>query len=245
MCGGRSSGRRPPGEIQSFRGKRREPNSHRARLTSHGTHCDYCAAGPWARLLGGFLVRGRHRAIFGQCRLNEFWGASRWRTGWRDCATERRIRFLVREERASVSRNSLSIYGSQRASIHAIPSGSFVTSYSERPTVTLTPGLRVRWAGTRRISPWAAFGGGMARIDRTGTIFDAGRHSATQSDIKFVPALAPAAGADIRLRGRWFLRGEFRAFLYRTPGVGFVASEFDWNQWHSNPTGIVSFVYRR
>ena len=139
----------------------------------------------------------------------------------------------------------LSIYGSQRASIHAIPSGSFVTSYSERPTVTLTPGLRVRWAGPRRISPWVAFGGGMARIDRTGIIFDAGRPSATQSDIKFVPALAPAAGADIRLRGRWFLRGEFRAFLYRTPGVGFVASEFDWNQWHSNPTGIVSLVYRR
>src|SRR5438445_401569 len=74
----------------------------------------------------------------------------------------------------------LSIYGSQRASIHAIPSGSFVTSYSERPTLTLTPGLRVRWAGTRRISPWAAFGGGMARIDRTGIIFDAGQPSATQ-----------------------------------------------------------------
>ena len=85
----------------------------------------------------------------------------------------------------------------------------------------------------------------MARIDRTGIIFDAGRPSATQSDIKFVPALAPAAGADIRLRGRWFLRGEFRDFLCRTPGVGFVASEFDWNQWHSNPTGIVSLVYRR
>ena len=139
----------------------------------------------------------------------------------------------------------LSIYGSQRASIHAIPSGPFVTSYSERPTATLTPGLRARLAGHRRITPWAAFGGGMARIDRTGIIFDMGQPSATQSDIKFVPALAPAAGADIRLRGRLSLRGEFRAFLYRTPFVGFVASEFDWNRWHNNPTGIVSVVYKR
>jgi hypothetical protein len=85
----------------------------------------------------------------------------------------------------------------------------------------------------------------MARIDRTGIIFAAGLPSATQSDIKFVPALAPAAGADIRLRGRWSLRGELLAFLYRTPGVGFVASEFDLNQWHLNPTGIVNLVYKR
>lgn len=102
----KAGGRRPPGESQIVRGRRREPNSNRARLTWRGTHCDCCAAAPWARLLGGFLVRGRRRAIFGQCRLNEFWGASRRRTGWRDCATERRIRLLVMEERASGSRNS-------------------------------------------------------------------------------------------------------------------------------------------
>jgi hypothetical protein len=85
----------------------------------------------------------------------------------------------------------------------------------------------------------------MARIDRTGIIFTSGQPNATQSDLKFVPALAPAAGVDIRIKGHSSLRGEFRDFLYRTPGVGFVAAEFDWNQWHSNPTGILSLVYKR
>jgi len=93
-------------QAKSSERKAGESNSNRARLASHGTHCDCCAADAWAMLLGGSFDWGRRRPIFGQRRLNEFWGPSRRWTGWRDCATERRIRFLVMEERTSGSRNS-------------------------------------------------------------------------------------------------------------------------------------------
>jgi hypothetical protein len=56
---------------------------------------------------------------------------------------------------------------------------------------------------------------------RTGVDYQFGQQVASQRDANFTVALVPATGVDVRVTPRWFLRGELRNFLYRTPASGF------------------------
>lgn len=121
--------------------------------------------------------------------------------------------------------------------------GGYAGLYTERLTAVVTPGVRVRLGPERCLSPWVSFGVGLAMIRRTGVDFQFSQQIASQSDSNLTVALAPTAGVDIRVGRRWFVRGELRNYLYRTPATGFVSSFPFWNRWNYNPlvTGSVGF----
>ena len=135
------------------------------------------------------------------------------------------------------------LHGSRSSDVYA--RGAYAGFYTERLTNAVTPGVRIRFGPGRRLSTWLSFGGGMAAIRRTGVDFQAGQPLASQSDSNLTVALAPAAGIDIRVAGRWFVRGELRNYLYRTPATGFVSSFPYWNRWNYNPVvgGSVGFRF--
>jgi hypothetical protein len=108
----------------------------------------------------------------------------------------------------------------------------------------LTPGIRVRLAPARRLSPWLSFGAGLAVIGRTGHDFAGAQRAASQNGSSRTLALAPAAGVDIQMAKRWFFRGELRNYLYQTPSTGFVSSFPFWNRWNYNPVAAGSLGLR-
>lgn len=137
----------------------------------------------------------------------------------------------------------LGVHGSRSADVLA--QGSYAGVYTERLTAVLTPGIRVRLAPVgRRVSPWLSFGAGIAVIHRTGNDFQSSKPAASQVGSSRALALAPAAGADIRLAQRWFARLEFRNYLYQTPATGFVSSFVYWNRWNHNPVVAGSIGFR-
>jgi hypothetical protein len=135
-----------------------------------------------------------------------------------------------------------SYYGSRRSDTYA--SGGYASVYTERITAALTPGIRVRAASAARWSPWVSFGAGIASIHRTGQDYQLSQPAAAQEGSSRVLALAPAAGVDVRLARRWFLRAELRNYLYQTPATGFVSSFTYWNRWNWNPVAAVSIGLR-
>lgn len=125
----------------------------------------------------------------------------------------------------------VAVHGSRSADILA--QGGYAGLYRERLAAVLTPGIRVRIApGESHISPWLSFGTGVAVIHRSGNDFLGSQPAASQTGSSRVLALAPAAGADIRLVRRWFARVEARNYLYQTPATGFVSSFVYWNRWN-------------
>jgi hypothetical protein len=136
----------------------------------------------------------------------------------------------------------LGVLGSRSSDIFA--RGSFASLYTERTTAVLTPGFRVRFGREQRLSPWMSFGAGVAVIHRTGRDFGLGFPGASQIGSSRTLALTPAAGIDIRIARRWFLRGELRNYLYRTPATGFVSSFPFWNRWNYNPVVAASLGIR-
>ncbi|MGC4051506.1 MAG: hypothetical protein QM757_19320 [Paludibaculum sp.] len=124
----------------------------------------------------------------------------------------------------------VTLYGSRSSDVYA--SGLYSGFYTERITAAVTPGVRARFATQRRLSPWLSFGAGAASIHRTGVDFQSGQQIAAQTDSNLVAMLAPGAGADLRLNSRWFVRGEVRNYLFRTPATGFVSSFPYWNRWN-------------
>lgn len=136
----------------------------------------------------------------------------------------------------------LAFHGSRSSDIAAF--STVASLYTERITAVLTPGIRVRFARERRLSPWVSFGAGVAVIHRTGHDFAAGFTGASQIGSSRVLALAPAAGVDMRITRRWFLRGELRNYLYQTPATGFVSSFAFWNRWNYNPVAAASVGFR-
>jgi len=144
------------------------------------------------------------------------------------------VDFLHRKRVAIGLEIPLAVHSSRSADVFA--QGGYAGVYTERLTVVLTPGIRVRLAPVgRRISPWLSFGAGIAVIHRTGNDFQSSQPAASQVGSSRAPALAPAAGADIRLARRWFVRVEMRNYLYQTPATGFVSSFVYWNRWNHNP----------
>lgn len=135
-----------------------------------------------------------------------------------------------------------SFYGSPRTEVFS----QFGVSgyYSERLTVALTPGIRARFASRSRVSPWISVGGGGVLIRRTGVDSILSQVIASQRDSNLGVAVAPAAGADLRIGSRWFVRGELRNYLYRTPSTGFVASVPYWGRWNYNPVIAISGGWR-
>jgi hypothetical protein len=127
----------------------------------------------------------------------------------------------------------VALHGSRSSDVFA--RGLYAGLYTERLTAALTPGVRVRLGPGRRLSPWLSFGAGLAIIHRTGVDFLAGQQLASQNDSNLTVVLAPAGGVDMRVARRWFLRGELRNYLYRTPATGFVSSFPYWNRWNYNP----------
>ena len=136
----------------------------------------------------------------------------------------------------------LAVLGSRSSDVFT--RGSYAGFYTERLSVTLTPGVRVRFESERRLSPWVSFGAGLTRVRRTGVDYQASQYSAAQKDTNLKMALAPAAGIDIRLTPHWFLRGELRNYLYQTPATGFVSSFGFWNRWNYNPVVAGSMGFR-
>ena len=136
----------------------------------------------------------------------------------------------------------VAVHGSRSSDVFT--SGAYAGFYKERQTATITPGLKVRFASDRRLSPWASFGAGLAAIRRMGNDFQFAQPAASQSDSNLTLALAPAAGIDIRFASRWFVRGELRNYLYRTPATGFVSSFPYWNRWNYNPVVAASIGFR-
>lgn len=136
----------------------------------------------------------------------------------------------------------VAIHGSRSSDVFA--RGLYASIYTERLTAALTPGVRVRFGPERRLSPWLSFGAGLGTIRRTGTDFQSGQQTASQSDSNLTVVLTPGAGADIRVARRWFLRGELRNYLYRTPATGFVSSFTYWNRWNYNPVVAGSVGFR-
>jgi hypothetical protein len=137
----------------------------------------------------------------------------------------------------------LAVHGSRSADVFA--QGSYTGVYTERLTAVLTPSIRVRPALVgKRIAPWLSFGAGIAVIHRTGNDFQSSQAAASQVGSSRGLALAPAAGADIRLAQRWFARLEMRNYLYQTPATGFVSSFVYWNRWNYNPVVAGSVGFR-
>lgn len=137
----------------------------------------------------------------------------------------------------------LAIHGSQRADV--IRAGRGTNVYTERATAVAAPGVRIRFSPGRRLTPWLSFGAGLAVIRRTGT--SSGFNSrVSQAGSSLALALVPAAGIDYRYRGasRWFVRGEVRNFLYRTPATEFVTAQPYWNRWNYDPVAAGSVGYR-
>jgi hypothetical protein len=152
--------------------------------------------------------------------------------------------FLHRQIAAIGIEVPAAVHGSRSSDVFA--RGGYAGFYTERLAVVLTPGLRVRFATERRLSPWLSFGAGLARIHREGVDFQSSQQAASQIDSNLSLALAPAAGIDIRIARRWFFRGELRNYLYRTPASGFVSSFPYWNRWNYNPViaGSLGFRFR-
>ena len=138
----------------------------------------------------------------------------------------------------------LALHGSRSSDVFA--RGGFASFYTERLTAVLTPGVRVRFATERRLSPWFSFGAGLAVIRRTGLDFAFSQPGASQNSSSRTMALTPAAGIDVRVARHWFFRGELRNYLYRTPSTGFVSSFPFWNRWNYNPVvgGSIGFRSR-
>lgn len=136
----------------------------------------------------------------------------------------------------------LAIHGSQSSDVAAI--GSNASFYTERLSAVLTPGIRVGFANKSRLSPWISFGAGVASVRRTGVDFIFGQRAASQTDSNFTVALAPAAGVNYRLGRHWFIRGEARDYIFRTPAKGLVGSFPFWNRWNNNPVFALSIGFR-
>jgi hypothetical protein len=135
----------------------------------------------------------------------------------------------------------VAIGGSRSSDVFA--RGGYAGVYTERVKAVLTAGIRVRFAPERRISPWLSFGPGIAVIRRTGSDFQGGQPIASQVGSSRALAITPAAGADIRLNRRWFVRLEMDNYLYRTPATGFVSSFVRWNRWNYNPVVAASIGF--
>jgi hypothetical protein len=136
----------------------------------------------------------------------------------------------------------VAVHGSRSSDVFA--TGGYAGFYTERLTAVLTPGVRVRFAPERRISPWVSFGAGVAVVHRTGNDFSFSRPAASQTGSSRTLALAPAVGVDVRVAERWFVCAEFRNYLYRTPSTGFVSSFPFWNRWNYNPVFAVGVGFR-
>jgi hypothetical protein len=63
----------------------------------------------------------------------------------------------------------IAVHGSRRSDVFA--RGGYAGFYTERLAVVLTPGVRVRFATERWLSPWPSFGAGLTTIRRTGVDF--------------------------------------------------------------------------
>jgi hypothetical protein len=128
------------------------------------------------------------------------------------------------------------LFGSESSDAFPGHSGN-AGMYREWVTAVVTPGLRVRLLPEGRVSPWLSLGVGVAQVHRVGTIFQSifGQTFAMQTDSNLTVPLAPAVGVDFGLTHRWFLRGEMRNYLFKTPQAGFVSSEQYWNRWNYNP----------
>lgn len=137
----------------------------------------------------------------------------------------------------------VALHGSSSSDVYA--SGLYSGFYSERLTAAVTPGIRAQFTAQRRLSPWLTFGAGAASIHRTGVDFQSRQQTAAQIDSSLVAVLAPGAGADLRLNSHWFVRGEVRNYLFRTPATGFVSSFQYWNRWnhHLLIAGSVGFRF--
>lgn len=136
----------------------------------------------------------------------------------------------------------VALRGSRSSDVFA--SGLYASLYTERLTAAVTPGVRVRFGPERRLSPWLSFGAGLATVRRTGVDFQGGQQLASQSDSNLTVVLAPGAGVDMSVARRWFLRGELRNYVYRTPATGFVSSFPYWNRWSYNPVVAGSVGFR-
>jgi hypothetical protein len=136
----------------------------------------------------------------------------------------------------------VAVHGSRSLDVFA--RGIYAGFYAERLTAVLSPGVRVRFAEKRRLSPWLSFGTGLAMIRRTGVDFQSSQRTASQSDSNLSLALVPAAGMDLHVSRRWFVRGELRNYLYKTPATGFVSSFPYWNRWNYNPVIAGSLGFR-
>ena len=136
----------------------------------------------------------------------------------------------------------LALHGATRASVSF--RGQSTSIYTEQLSMALTPAVRARFAPQRSLSPWISFGAGLARIHRTGQDFYFANALAAQVGTSRGLALMPAAGVDVRLARRWFVRAEFRDYIYRTPANGFVSSFAFWNRWNFNPMAGASLGLR-
>jgi hypothetical protein len=122
--------------------------------------------------------------------------------------------------------------------------GRWAEYYSEKLRAVFTPGVRLRFLPDGRFSPWIAFGAGVASLWRSGESFVFGPPIAKQVDINLAFVTAAGAGIDVGLGKRWLVRGEFRNYLYRTPGSGFVGVWTFIHRWNSNPVVLAGVGLR-
>lgn len=84
---------------------------------------------------------------------------------------------------------------------------------TEKLDFLLVPGARLRLLPGRRLSPWASVGLGVGRFDRA-SVSSVGNAVRAATDSSFTVAVG--AGADLKLAGPLFLRGEIRNFNYKS-----------------------------
>lgn len=83
-----------------------------------------------------------------------------------------------------------------------------------------TPSVRFTLFPHVAVSPWVSVGGGLAHYDASSTLFIGGKNTGNTTSTSGV--LQAGAGLDVKLAGRFSLRGEIRDFWTGVPPVNVV-----------------------
>ena len=86
-------------------------------------------------------------------------------------------------------------------------------------SIFFSPGIKLKFLPGRRVSPYAAIGGGFARFDESGTLLNGQPNPGSKGKTRGV--LDYGGGLDFRLLKFLALRGEIRDFVSGSPSFNF------------------------